>query len=176
MYEHDADDRSFEEMAREIAREVGESFQRAASEVDLDEVAGMVGVDPDTAREWAQTAGGWLRARVEKLGDEVAHRAPEAHRAGEHGAAAAKDPLDSAGPHPLDLPTEEQGLALAALDSGRWTVEPGSDMMTPRGEGPRPSGALGLVRELRVRDWIAADGELTVAGRHALGRWVEAAR
>jgi hypothetical protein len=30
------------------------------------------------------------------------------------------------------------------------------------------------VRELRVRDWIAADGEVTVVGRHALGRWLAA--
>jgi hypothetical protein len=176
MYDDDADDQSFEKMAREIAREVGESFQRAASEVDLDEVAGMVGVDPETAREWAQSAGGWVRARVEKLGDEVAHRAGETQHPSEHGAAAAEDPLHSAGPHPLDLPTEEQGLALAALDSGRWTVEPGSDMLTARGDGPRPSGVLGLARELRTRDWISADSELTLAGRHALSRWLEAPR
>jgi hypothetical protein len=25
-----------------------------------------------------------------------------------------------------------------------------------------------------VRDWIAADGTITVAGRHALRRWLEA--
>jgi hypothetical protein len=32
------------------------------------------------------------------------------------------------------------------------------------------------VRELRVRDWIAADGKLTLTGRRALGRWLEAAK
>ncbi len=77
--------------------------------------------------------------------------------------------------HPLDLPTEEQALALAALDSGRWTVEPGSDSLTAKGDGPGPSDALGIVRELRVRDWIGPDGELTQVGHHALSRWLSAA-
>jgi hypothetical protein len=33
---------------------------------------------------------------------------------------------------------------------------------------------LGLVDELRARDWIAADGAITLAGRHALSRWLDA--
>jgi hypothetical protein len=73
------------------------------------------------------------------------------------------------------MPTEEQGLALAALDSGRWTVEPGSHALAAVGDGRGPSDALGLVRELRSRDWISADGAVTVVGHHALRRWVEAA-
>jgi hypothetical protein len=28
---------------------------------------------------------------------------------------------------------------------------------------------------MRVRDWMTADGEITVAGRHALRRWLDAA-
>jgi hypothetical protein len=31
------------------------------------------------------------------------------------------------------------------------------------------------VRELRVRDWITADGEITLAGRWALSRWLDVA-
>ncbi|MGP0047489.1 MAG: hypothetical protein ACLPZR_01390, partial [Solirubrobacteraceae bacterium] len=73
-----------------------------------------------------------------------------------------------------DLPTEEQGLALAALASGRWTVEPGTGALAAKGDGPAPTDALGIVRELRVRDWIAADGEITIVGRHALSRWLDA--
>src|SRR5438094_620320 len=65
--------------------------------------------------------------------------------------------------------------ALAALDSRRWTVEPGSDSLTAKGDGPGPSDALGIVRELRVRDWIGPDGELTQVGHHALSRWLSAA-
>jgi hypothetical protein len=86
----------------------------------------------------------------------------------------ASDPLSGATPNPLDLPTTEQGQALAALDSGRWTVEPGTEALASSGEGVGPSDALGLVRELRVRDWITADGKLTLAGRRALSRWLEA--
>jgi hypothetical protein len=85
------------------------------------------------------------------------------------------DLLRSAGPHPLDLPTGEQGLALAALDSGRWTVEPGSNALATNGQGPGPSDAMGLVGELRARDWIAANGEVTLAGRNALTRWLDSA-
>jgi hypothetical protein len=86
-----------------------------------------------------------------------------------------EDPLRHAGPHPLDFPTADQGLALAALESGRWRLEPGTSALAVHGEGPGPSDALGLVRELRVRDWMSADGELTQAGRSALGRWLAAA-
>ena len=85
------------------------------------------------------------------------------------------DPLRHAGPHPLDLPTADQGVALAALDSGRWGVEPGTSALAVHGEGPGPSDALGLVRELRVRDWMTADGQITLAGRDALSRWLDAA-
>jgi hypothetical protein len=88
---------------------------------------------------------------------------------------AGDDPLRHAGPHPLDLPTTEQGAALAALESGRWRVEPGTATLGVHGEGPGPHDALGLVRELRVRDWITPDGELTLAGRKALARWLDAA-
>jgi hypothetical protein len=66
-------------------------------------------------------------------------------------------------------------MALAALDSGRWRVEPGTHALTAQGEGPGPGDAPGLVDELRARDWIAADGGVTLVGRHALSRWLDAA-
>ena len=66
-------------------------------------------------------------------------------------------------------------MALAALDSGRWRVEPGTSALAVHGEGPGPSDALGLVREMRVRDWMTADGQITRAGRNALSRWLDAA-
>jgi hypothetical protein len=46
-------------------------------------------------------------------------------------------------------------------------------MLTAHGEGPGPSDALGLVRELRVRDWIDANGDVTLVGGAALARWLE---
>jgi hypothetical protein len=194
--EYNRDD--FDDAARSIAREVSEFVERAVENIDSDQIADTFGVDADRAREWVQSAGSWLSARVERLGDDVAARQREAqdrHAAYERQAeqdrraahdrraadeparpaAAADDPLSAAGPHPLDLPTDEQGAALAALDSGRWTVEPGSRTLAAVGAGPGPSDALGLVRELRVRDWIDADGAVTLAGRNALRRWLESA-
>jgi hypothetical protein len=165
MFERDD---NLEDMFRSMARELGASVQRAIERVDVDELAESVGVDAERAREWAESAGSWLSAQAERLGDEVASRAAHAPTP------ARRDPLFGAAAHPLDLPTEEQGRALAALDSGRWTVEPGTEALAAHGEGPGPSGALGLVRELRVRDWVTAEGELTLAGRHALSRWLDA--
>ena len=78
-------------------------------------------------------------------------------------------------PHPLDLPTDAQGLALAALSSGRWIVEPNNQTLVATGDGPPPEGALGTVLELRIRDWITTDGQLTTVGEHALTRWLDAA-
>ncbi len=154
-------------MVRDIAREVSESVERTVSQVDVDGIANTIGVDPDRAREWLDTATGMLRARAERLGDEMSTRASRKPKPSE-------DPLRNAQPHALDLPTDEQGLALAALDSGRWTVEPGSRALASHGEGPGPSDALGLVRELHARDWITADGEVTLVGRHALSCWLDA--
>ncbi len=157
-------------MVRSIARELGRSVERAVENVDMDDLADSVGVDPDMAKDWLGSAGSWLRARAEMFGDEVASRAevPKPPTVSE-------DPLTGAGPHPLDLPTEEQGRALAALESGRWMVEPGTDLLGAKGDGPGPSDALGLVRELRVHDWLSTDGEVTVVGRHALTRWLHTA-
>ncbi len=170
MFGNDAGDESFEDKLRSMASELGRYIERTIDSVDVDEFADSLGVDSSTAREWVETAGGWLSSHTETLGEELARRAP-----GPGKAAARVDPLGGAGPHPLDLPSDEQGLALAALDSGRWIVEPGADALAARGEGPGPSDALGIVRELRARDWISADGKLTATGRHALNRWLDAA-
>jgi hypothetical protein len=170
MFGNDAGGESFEDKLRSIAAEVGRYIERSIDSVDVDEFADSIGVDPATAREWVENAGGWLSAHTETLGEEVARRAARQQKP-----VPRVDPLGGAGPHPLDLPSEEQGLALAALDSGRWIVEPGADALSARGDGPGPSDALGIVRELRVRDWIAADGKLTLTGRHALSRWLDAA-
>ncbi len=171
---------SFEDMLRSIAEEVGRSVERVVGQVDVGEFAEAVGVDPDQARDWVETAGSWLRSRAENLGDEVAARAARPQPRPAEGRTpgpppADDDPLRSAGPDPLDLPTEEQGRALAALESGRWIVEPGTEVLAARGEGAVPSDALGLVRELRVRDWISIDGEVTLVGHRALGRWLDEA-
>jgi hypothetical protein len=188
MYDDDTPHESFEDKIRAFARELGRSAERI-NQVDVEEIAESFGVDPERARDWADSAGRWLREHVEDLGDDIAARGSrhEAERSPEpepprraphrHDAPAPTphdpvDPLRSAAPHPLDLPTDEQGTALAALDSGRWTVEAGSNRLTGHGDGSPPNDALGLVRELRARDWIDGAGEVTVVGHHALQRWL----
>ena len=153
----------------EALRAMSQSVERAMEQLDLDEIAGTIGVEAERAREWMQNAGAWLRAQAESAGEqaEPAARKPPPKTT--------DDPFPTVAPHPLDLPTEEQGVALAALDSGRWTVEPGTDALMVHGHGPGPSDALGLVRELRVRDWIDSDGEVTLTGHAALQRWLDTA-
>jgi hypothetical protein len=166
MHEDDPTPNSFEEALRSIAKEVGKSVERVVGQVDLDEFAESVGVDPAKAKEWADMAGLWLRSQVENFGDDVVARNTPPDPAGDpsdpRGEAvaaeppaparpSADDPLRGAAPHPLDLPTEEQGLALAALDSGRWTLEPGSNRLEAHGEGPGPSDPLSLGAVIAAR-------------------------
>jgi hypothetical protein len=162
MADEEDDPKTFEETIREIADEVRRSIERA-SQADPEEMARAAGVDPDRVREWVDLAGEWLRSQLEG--------APRSGPAKEPG----EDVFGEAEPHPLDMPTAQQGTALAALESGRWTLEPGTSALAGRGGGPGPRDALGLVRELRERDWIDADGAVTVVGRHALERWLAAA-
>jgi hypothetical protein len=153
---------SIEESLRAMAQNIGDSFKRlVGDDFDFDDVVRATGVDPDEAKRWAHEAGEWLNAQSGRF-----HHEPGGPKR------PAEASLRGADPHPLDLPTEEQGLALAALDSGRWTIEPGTSMLVSHGEGPAPKNALGLVRELRVRDWIDAEGTVASAGRRALDRWL----
>lgn len=128
--------------------------EEARSERWLDGLADSV--EEAGAPGWLTTAARWVEARTRRDVGEVL-TVPEAWM----------------GPHPLNTPTAEEGAALAALDSGRWMVEPGSNRVSSRGHGPSPSGAVGL-GELHSRDWVTTVGGLTVAGRHALGRWLAA--
>jgi hypothetical protein len=181
MCEEEPNFESFEERVRSIAREFSRSAERMA-QFDLDEVAETIGIDPIRAREWMDAASVWLRAQTEgfaeqaeSFGEAMGGRAARSEPApSSEPMKVDEDALRSAAPHPLDVPTEEQGLALAALGSGRWAVEPGSQTLVAHGEGAGPSPEPGLVRELHARDWIAADGEVTLVGRHALSRWLDA--
>ena len=157
----------FESGLRWIAQQVERSVEHL-EEMDLDQIARAAGVDVDRAREFLDGAGQWLNSQAESLVNEAGSRF------GGLGEVVRRDDVERReGPHPLDLPTAEQGLALSALDSGRWTVKPGSHVLMTHGEGPAPADALGLVGELRARDWINADGEVTLVGSNALRRWME---
>jgi hypothetical protein len=166
---------SFEEALRRIAEGVGESFQRA-ERGEFDGLARAIGLDPDQARRWASEAGEWLEGQFGGTSESAPAPAGDSTDPRTAAARVSVDPLGAAAPHPLDQPTPEQGAALAALASGRWTVEPGTSALASSGEGPGPSDALGLVRALRVRDWLGADGTVTLAGRHALQRWLDTPR
>lgn len=184
----------FEDALRAIARELQDTVERV-SEADVEGLARSAGLDPDQARRWTDDAGRWLRDQADQLGgsDPLSHLGdlfrgggPAPRATADEQAPAGRppagrdatgdrddaDPLRGAQPHPLDVPTDDQGAALAALLSGRWTVEPGTSALAAAGDGPAPSDALGLVRELRVRDWLDGDGRVTVVGRHALERWL----
>lgn len=162
----DPDREGFEAGLRRLAEEVGRSVERLR-ELDV-EVVRAIGVDPERLKELVSSVGGWLNDEAENFAEEAAGwfsglrtlvNDPETAR--------------PSGPHPLDPPTDAQGLALSALASGRWTLEPGSHVLVAHGDGPVPADAVGLVGELRARDWINAAGEVTEVGRNALKRWMD---
>lgn len=161
MSEGDRGGDGFEEQLRALARQLSQSVERAAGQLDFDEIADRIATGGERVRELTELAGRWLTDQGQDAKARAAARAEEAARL--------------AGPHPRDVPTEEQGLALSALDSGRWKVEPGTNELSSEGEGPSPGERVGLVGELRARDWITANGELTLLGRAALKRWEESA-
>ena len=153
MPDDDPDGRSFEDVARALADEVNRAVERLSA-IDLDDIARAANEEADRARLW-----------IEDLARSLTHIGAPAPSSGD-------GPAPPAGPHPLAMPSSEQGVALAALESGRWKVESGT--LTVH-DGAGPSDPLGLLRELRVSDWVTADGELTVTGSKALARWSEQA-
>jgi len=153
MPDDEPDGRSFEDVARALADEVNRVVERLSA-IDVDEIGRAANEEADRARRWIED----LMRSMTQSGD--AAPGPE------------DAPVHHAAPHPLAMPTDEQGVALAALESGRWRIESGAFTVH---DGPGPSDALGLLRELRVSDWVTADGELTLTGRKALARWLEQA-
>ena len=153
MPDDEPDGRSFEDVARALADEVNRAVERLSA-IDLDDIARAANEEAERARRWIED----LARSLTQTGDAATR--PE------------DPPVHHAGPHPLAMPTAEQGVALAALESGRSRIESGTFTVH---DGPGPSDPLGLLRELRVSDWVTADGELTLTGRNALARWLEQA-
>ena len=143
--------RSFEDIARGLVEEVNRAVERLSA-IDLDDIARAANEEAERVRRWIEG----LARSLTPVG--AAATRPE------------RAPAHHGGPHPLAMPTAEQGVALAALESGRWRIESGTFTVH---DGPGPSDPLGLLRELRVSDWVTADGELTLTGRKALARWLE---
>lgn len=173
------DDRpkSFEETLRSIAAEVTKSAERLSQSDlgDLEKLARAGGLDPERARGMADEAGQWLRRQfVAGEGPAEPQGTPAPMASNFEPADVTSAPMGEGVPSPVDLPTAEQGQALAALDSGRWTVEPGEvALATQTGLGTQPRNAHALGLALHVRDWVDQDGRLTSAGGHALERWLE---
>jgi hypothetical protein len=178
------DNDSFENRLKALA----DQLARSLSDTDVDEVAERFGVDPDRVRGVTGAVERWLNDRgsgAEPLfGDRGGNWQAETPRGAGNDPSSVHEPTRGpdpeprgAGPHPLDLATETQGRALSALDSGRWTVRPGSSELALHGPGPAPAGGVAsdLVNELRARDWITADGTVTLVGRQALLRWTRIA-
>ena len=153
------------EQLRAIAREVGKSVDRLSGELDFDQIANRIAIGGERLKELAEFAGQRLTDQFQD--PDARSSAP----AGEPRAGTGQRRLLRVGPHPLDTPTEEQGLVLSALESGRWSVQPGTNELISAGDGPSPSERDGVVSELRARDWIAASGAVTIGGRAALERW-----
>ena len=147
MPDDEPDGRSFEDVARALADEVHEAVERLSA-IDLDDIARAASEEAERARHW------------------IEHLALSLAQTGDPG----DPPVQHAGPHPLATPTAEQGVALAALESGRWGTVSGTLILHA---GPGPSEPLALLRELRVSDWVTADGQLTLSGRRALARWLQ---
>lgn len=106
---------------------------------------------------------------------------------------------------PLSEPTDDEGRALAAFRSGRWSVsrehglwfvsEDGRTFAKPESERPSDSTAWDLTQQmwdahedkdslpfpllaalaLHELDWLDADGKLTQLGERALERWIASA-
>ncbi|MEV4422862.1 hypothetical protein AB0L40_23215 [Patulibacter sp. NPDC049589] len=178
MSDDDDQPKSFEETLRSIAAEVTKSAERLSrSDLgDLEKLARQSGLDPERARGMADEAGQWLRRQF--VGEDPfpggAPAPTPAPMADVQPDDVASAPIADGVPSPVDLPTPAQGQALAALDSGRWTVEPGTvALATQTGLGTQPRNAHALGLELHVRDWVDQDGQLTSAGGHALERWLE---
>jgi hypothetical protein len=177
------DNDNLEAKLRAIAHEIGGSLERAIEQLDLGELTERIeeliapleqldrdmierlGLNEERGRELADLAAQWLSRQF------GGSRPPQPSNEPQQGLMAATSGR-RLGPHPLDTPTEEQGLALSALDSGRWKVDPGTEELVPIGDGPSPLQPVGLVGELRARDWIAPSGAVTLVGRDALARWL----
>ena len=98
--------------------EVHEAVERLSA-IDLDDIARTASEEAERARHWIEH----LARSLAQTGDAHSRDPPVQH----------------AGPHPLAMPTPEQGVALAALESGRWRIESGTFTVH---DGPGPSEPL----------------------------------
>src|SRR3954454_20748237 len=107
MPEDQPEGRSFEDVARALADEVHQAVERLST-IDLEDIARAANEEAERGRRWIEA----LARSLAQTGD--AARGLE------------DPPVHPTGPHPRAMPTTEQGVALAALESGRWRIESGT--------------------------------------------------
>ena len=138
--------RSFEEALRAIADEVVRGLDRVQRAIWRTSPASTASTPSAPSASWTTPATGCARRPTRSTPtarSAPATRRPSRVRPSPPTTSWDDDPLRHAGPDPLDTPTDDQGRALAALDSGRWTVEPGTSALSSTASGPGPSDALG---------------------------------
>ena len=159
---------SFEDRVRAIAWELSRSVERLA-ELDMDEVARTIGVDAERAKGLVDTAGRWFSAYAETFRQDAgfgdADQSP-----------AANDPQTRAGGGTASAGRPDRRTRSGAQRPGFRPLDRRARQQPAGGgwPGSAPRDAVGLVGELRARDWIDANGEVTLVGHSALGRWLEA--
>jgi hypothetical protein len=168
MSSQDGDDGGREAALRWLVQQLARSVENL-EDLDLDLIGRGVGLDAERVKEYLDIAGRWIADQADGMPAEVLRRFGSfVDVAGRGG------PTPSGGaPHPLDVPSSAQGVALSAIDSGRWSVKPGSHEFIAHDQSPAPEDASGLIGDLRARDWINAAGEITQVGRNALTRWMD---
>lgn len=165
----------FDDVVRGI---VGEAvrFAEQASRREASGFGGAGGIDLDRARRWADDVGRRFagEAAATRGSDRPAgtSAAPTTRQGAHEVPVVDAEVVVPAPPHPRDVPTEEQGRALAALDSGRWSLDPEAGRLVSAHDGPAPERPKRLARELRARDWVDEDGRPSRAGARALDRWL----
>src|ERR1700733_15083220 len=96
------DDESFEKKVRAIADELSRSVERAVKSIDLDEIARQIEMGGERFRDLADSTGRWIGDRLSDPGADPAAQARDLEPE------SAARTLPVAGPHPLDVPSDEQ--------------------------------------------------------------------
>ena len=114
-------------------------------------------------------AGEWLRAQADSFNAAPFEKSVRAPRSEDTSWA---DPLRGAGPDPLDTPTDDQGRALAALDSGRWTVEPGTSALAAQAAAPARATRSAWCASCACATGSTPTARSPWSGTRALQRWL----
>ena len=169
MSDPDPERSSFEEVARALADEVSRAVERLSA-LDLDELARAASAEGERARQWIDELGRWLREQGEGFAGFAARlRIARARAPGRRGSTATRRAASARSPH------RRPGAGAGGTRLGPLEGRAGNQRAGRPRRGPRPQRRARARPRIRVRDWMTADGQITLAGRDALTRWLEAA-